>query len=392
MPVDYLQIQAQIRDFGNKARLREEKLKSMLHQGQDLLDQYAGDPDFLSRRVERGLAFNPNLRCAAPAGEKLNERYPLPQDVPHATLLAADGSQINPDRHAKVEFCVINVGALHLQAGSGQPPQVFTRSRLLDYDELVTDNGLITEGAVALKRDLSERQVLVELARGAPPPVITLTDGPLELYREPRPSPEFDRALEDYLGVLRELAGTGASTAGYVDRPRSDLVVRMLELALLKEYELDQSGRQRELRSLSDAGLFRERLREPGDRSAVFAIQSPAAQKFGGELALHFFYMNVGRPNSPYLARVEIPAWVAENPEAVNSLQAALFAQCRLMGARPYPYVLHRAHETAEVTFQEKGRLEELLAAELQRQGLGLADKSNKQSAKDGAKRTRMKP
>jgi hypothetical protein len=61
------------------------------------------------------------------------------------------------------------------------------------------------------------------------------------------------------------------------------------------------------------------------------------------------------------------------------------------MGARPYPYLLHRAHETAVVKFEEKRQIEQLLALELRKGGGEVGSESNKQSAKDLAGRTRTK-
>ncbi len=392
MPVDYLQIQNQIKDYGDKAFTRERELGEKRRLGLETLIAHARDLEALQARVERALGFNSSLRCARPTTEALDARFPLPPGPPEVTLLAADGSQINPDRHAAVDFCVINVGALQMRMGSSAPPQASVRSRLLDVDELYVDEGLISEGTVALKRDLAERRYLVDLVQDAPPPVITLTDGQLELFREPRPTPEFDRAFEDYLKVLAELSETGAATAGYVDRPRSDLVARLLELALLPEDQLERAGKERKLGRLADTSLFQELLPTPGDRSAVFAIQSPSAQKFTARLSLHFFYLNVGRPGKPSLVRVEIPEWVASNAEMLKDLQAVLVAQCRILGARPYPYALHRAHEVAKVAFEEKERLEEILSSELQRRGLGLGQKSNKQFHKESSGRTRYAP
>ena len=53
------------------------------------------------------------------------------------------------------------------------------------------------------------------------------------------------------------------------------------------------------------------------------------------------------------------------------------------MGARPYPYILHRAHEIAVVKFEEKKQVEQMLELELRRAGGELEAGSNKQSAKD---------
>ena len=102
-----------------------------------------------------------------------------------------------------------------------------------------------------------------------------------------------------------------------------------------------------------------------------------------GQIALHFFYLNVGIAGKSWLARVEIPAWVSHRPEVVDLLQATLLQQCRQMGLRPYPYALHRAHEVALVTYREKEQLQTMIEAEMHRHGVETGQKSNKQSAKD---------
>jgi hypothetical protein len=53
-----------------------------------------------------------------------------------------------------------------------------------------------------------------------------------------------------------------------------------------------------------------------------------------------------------------------------------------MMGSRPYPYLLHRAHETAVVRYEEKEQVEQLLALELRRIRAEVGDASNKSSAK----------
>ena len=120
-----------------------------------------------------------------------------------------------------------------------------------------------------------------------------------------------------------------------------------------------------------------------GHRSAVFGLQSSSRLHYTGDLALHFFYLNVGDMKHPSLVRVEFPKWVADDPEKLNLLHAALLQQCRVMGARPYPYILHRAHEIAVVKFEEKKQVEARLAMELRQSGGEVEDGSNKQSAKD---------
>jgi hypothetical protein len=141
---------------------------------------------------------------------------------------------------------------------------------------------------------------------------------------------------------------------------------------------------------MTDAVLFKQLL-QPGERSAVFAIQSRSVQKFTGDIALHFFYLNTGCPDHPQLARVEMPACVAQDAEKVVLLQTALLDQCRIMGSLPYPYLLHRAHEIAVVHPAEKQAVLSLLSAAFLDQKLELEHASAKQAAKDLKSRTRYK-
>jgi len=115
----------------------------------------------------------------------------------------------------------------------------------------------------------------------------------------------------------------------------------------------------------------------------VFAIQSSSSRHFKGALALHFFYLNVGRPEHPWLARVELPAWVAQDAGLLNLLHAALVTQCQQMGSHPYPYALHRAHEVALVSYAEKQQLENMIAGEYLRLGIPAGERSQKQTIKN---------
>jgi len=66
--------------------------------------------------------------------------------------------------------------------------------------------------------------------------------------------------------------------------------------------------------------------------------------------------------------------------------------QCRILGTRPYPYLLHRAHETALVTFQDRDQVTQMIALELHRQGIPIQGVSYKQANKDLPGRTRYQP
>jgi hypothetical protein len=190
---------------------------------------------------------------------------------------------------------------------------------------------------------------------------------------------------------LNELFRRNVVTAGYVDKPFAGLLVRLLEVADASDEDLPGIRQFHPLRGVRDTDLLASLL-APGERSAVFALQSQSSKNYANKLALHFFYLNVGRPGKPWLARVETPAWVVQSPALLDSLHAVLVNQCRILGARPYPYLLHRAHETAVVGLEERDQVTQMIVLELQRRGVPLSGQSQKQALKESAGRTRYQP
>ena len=390
MALDFYQVREQIKKLGENASLRDRRLGELRQKAVFWLNDQALDLDGLRGKVQLVVHnYDPSLRCALPASapgeapDALNSRYPSPALPPIATILAADGSQIAPDRHAAVNFSLVNVGAIQTELGSSRAPQVSIQSRLLYDEELTTEGGILTDARLALIRDLNERRRLVELATLATPPVITFTDGPMELWgvREGEAETEFQKSLGLYIEALEQLHALNVTTAGYVDKPGATLVVRLLEVAMLAEAELPEIKKSFPLRGVLDIDLFRDLLLT-GERTAVFAIQFKTAPHYRGDLSLHFFYLNVGRAGHPWLARVEIPAWVAGDPAKLDNLHAVLVQQCQIMGSRPYPYLLHRAHEAAVVSMQEKDQAAQMIALELRKQGAEVGEISHKQASK----------
>jgi len=389
-------LREQVQQLGLQARERQDSLRDLRDLACNLLEEYAGEGEILRQKVKQVAAsYDPYLRCACPpdlelrALEPLNAAVPAPALPAHATILAADGSQIPIDRHAEVLYGLINVGAIHFRLGTVETPQITVHCRLMYDETLFTPNGLMTEATLALMRDKEERTILAEMASQAPPPVITFTDGPVELWggRDSERA-EFLAHLEEYLESLRGLARLDATVAGYVDKPFASLVVRLLEVALVPPEDLKDIKERHPLHLVRDHHLFNSTL-GPGQRSAVFALQSSSARQYQDELALHFFYLNVGREDHPWLARVEIPAWVAGDPVKLDDLHAVLVDQCRQMGGRPFPYLLHRAHETAVVSFEERHQVTQMIAIELRGQQVEVGEVSYKQSQKDLPGRTR---
>jgi hypothetical protein len=383
MPLDYLGLQAEIHKFGESASAQHREFTQKLEACRLLFQQHAHEVKELQQLVEENAAQNQGLRCAKPVTDRLDFHAQAPTAPTGRTIVAADGSQINPDPHAELLFALVNVGVFTMEPGSGRAPATSATSALLYDETLQGTNGLIPEELIALLRDASEREVLAQVTRNLPAPVITLTDGPLELYHEPRQDPRFKSQFQQYLRALDELSLNEVITAGYVDRPRANLVVRLLEL-LVPAKEGDTQPRP--FAGIPDSALF-ETFLQPGERSAVFALQSSSADEYEGKKALHFFYINCGRVHLPALARVEIPLWVAEDDAKLDTLHATLVEQSQQAGAAPYPYALLRAHEVAVVTNDDRRELIRMMERELMERGFAPARQSFKQMNKENLMR-----
>ncbi len=401
MSLDFQQVNQQVHNLGEKAASRQEQVKAAYERARQLMARFARDFAALQARVTLITRhYDAGLRCALPtrpeirAPEALDRSFPLPPAPVQATIIAADGSQIPYDRHEAVEYCLVNVGAIQMALNSAAAPRTMVHSHLIYDEELFPDNNPLSEASLALLRDNLERTLLADLAETANSPVMTFTDGPMELWGAKDSQTEgvgFQKQLKEYQKALRRLCKSGAGAAGYVDKPASDLVVRLLEVMDIPEAELKDVKNRHPLRGVRDFDLYRLLL-EPGERSAVFKLQSQSAGQYQDELELHFFYLNVGRPGHAWVSRVEIPAWVAADAQKLDLLHAVLIQQCRVTAQRPFPYMLHRAHETAVVSLEEREQVTQMIVQELRRRGVEPGEKSYKQFLKDVQGRTGYKP
>jgi hypothetical protein len=391
MPINYQEIYTRIQEIGAGAQERRKKKEERQELARNLLTTYASELDFLRSKVDAAKQADANLRCALPLTEPLASSHPARDAASDAVLIAADGSQILPDRHEAVQFGLINVGAIILKSNSGEAPQISTDSQLLFDHELYTETGSVSQDDIEFSRDIAERKKLLELAKEQQGKLIALTDGPVEIWgAKSADEGEYQRTLNEHKSILSQLQSRGVTVAGYVDKPGADLLIRLLELTLLDVEQMKEVRKQHPLRGVTDRWLFSGLLKS-GERSAVFAIQSSSRVRYTGSLSLYFFYLNVGGEKHPAIARVEIPEWVAKDEDKLNLLHSALIQQCKIMGARPYPYILHRAHEIAVVSFEEKKQIAQMLQQMQLSNQEPLDEISSKQSAKNLPGRTRTK-
>jgi len=388
MPIDYQQIFVQIKEIGRNAKERRKKKEDAQASARELLSFYDSELDFLRSKVDTAKLADANTRCALPLNENLASSHPAPASAAQATLIAADGSQIVPNRHDAIQYYVINVGAIAMQVGSGNTPEVFTETELHMLDEF--EDTFFSDSQVALQRDVAERKKLLEVAKKYSGTIIALTEGQLELWGavDSDNSRDFEKSLQDYLDALKEMEKQQVITSGYVDKPGANWVVRLLEIATIPQNELNNLKKYHPLAGVTDLWLFSQILGKH-ERSAIFALQAKSAEKYKDSISIHFFYLNVGDEKKPKIARVDVPLWVVNNQNALNNLHCALIEQSKIMGSEPFPYLLHRAHEIAVVTHKEKEEIDQMLALTIRNNDGELGEVSGKQSAKNLQGRTR---
>lgn len=365
-----------------EAPRREEWLKLALTK----LFEYSAQPDLIKERISTITQADSGIRCASPTNEAINRGVPCWDEAyPPVLIVAGDASQVNPEETDVVEFGMINIG-LFRWLPDGHTTEEMTFTRFLHHEDLIAEDGWpIEEAQFKLMRDVYERTTLIAQALKELPPVTALIDGSLELFRQPGSTLKSKKLTKTYLEALRRLANENILLAGYIDRPKANLVVRMLELAMLEDGQLKRARLINPLGMLRDATIFRYIL-EPGERSAIFSIHSTSSKIYSGKLTPHFFYLNVAPFNIkefPWIARVEIPEWVAQNPPLVNSLQHTLLTQAKMLGNKPYPYALFRAHEIALITHQNANSVSEMIEHEFRSLGLEVMEKSMKQQLKN---------
>ena len=66
-----------------------------------------------------------------------------------------------------------------------------------------------------------------------------------------------------------------------------------------------------------------------------------------------------------------------------------IIEQAKILGNEPFPYLLHRAHEIAVVSFREKEEIDQMLAVAIRSNGGEVGEISGKQSAKNLSGNTR---
>lgn len=344
------------------------------------------------------------------------------------TVIATDGSQIAPSHH-EIAYCyLINVGRVVLHYGQNRHPlldsvpEVFYRP-----DDLYVSRqwGIRTEEWMGYRRTVSEAVVMAELGKvgraedggrgedggiekeiqtvpgqassdshpcslsqlASAPPTLAMVDGSLiHWFLEPLPAEARDQILPPILSAWEQLRAARIPLVGYLSAARSGEAMNFLRLEscpyLAPDCQTHCSGQIDQapcqvFSPLRDTALW-GLLLEPGQRGPIWRSSAKILETYGNH-HVYFCYIHMGSE----IARVEFPAWVADDPELLNTALSLTLTQ--VQKGYGYPVALAEAHNQAVVRGGDRVRFFALLEQQMIRAGLKNVGTSYKEARKRGS-------
>jgi hypothetical protein len=207
------------------------------------------------------------------------------------------------------------------------------------------------------------------------------------------PGEARDRILPPILDAWEKLRAMGIPLVGYISASRSGEALNFLRLQACP-YDTpdcpthcnglgDREGFPlahapcQVLEPLKDAALWAMELK-PGQRSPLWRSSARILELYG-EHHIYFCYVHVGME----IARVEFPAWVAEDANLLDTALSLTLAQ--VQKGYGYPVALAEAHNQAVVRGGDRSRFFALLEQQMIRAGLKNVGTSYKEARKRGS-------
>ncbi|MGA1601579.1 MAG: DNA double-strand break repair nuclease NurA [Prochlorothrix sp.] len=323
---------------------------------------------------------------------------PIPPKV--QSVLATDGSQIAPSHH-EIAYCyLINIGRIVLHYGQGRHPLLDSVPEVVYQPEdlyLSRQWGISTEEWMGYRRTVAESEHLADLAEAlgadlaiAPPiaPTIALTDGSLVYwFLEALPGEARDRLLPAILAAWDRLKTCRIPLVGYLSASRSSEALNFLRLQSCPKDEPDcqthcagqtDQAPCRVFAPLRDATFWSTQL-QPGERGPLWRSNARILDQYGPDQQIYFCHLHGGAE----VARVEFPAWVAQDPELLDRSLSLTLAQ--IQKGYGYPVALAEAHNQAVVRGGDRQRFFALLEQQMIRAGLKNIGTSYKETRKRGS-------
>ncbi|NJR40003.1 MAG: DNA double-strand break repair nuclease NurA [Leptolyngbyaceae cyanobacterium CSU_1_4] len=336
---------------------------------------------------------------AAEPVEPLDTRVDLIAAPLSHTVIATDGSQIAPSHH-EIAYCyLINVGRVIFHYGQNRHPLLDSLPEIFYRPEdlyVSRQWGIRTEEWMGYQRTVSEAVVLAEMGtelakdvlRNPPPlspsPTLAMVDGSLiHWFLESLPADARDRLLPPVLQAWDQLRAARIPFVSYISAARSSEALNFLRLHTCPFMAPDCSthcpGKTDQapcqvFSPLRDTALWSMVL-APGQRSLIWKSAAKILEAYGDH-TVYFCYIHMGSE----VARVEFPAWVAEDPTLLNSALSLTLTQ--VQKGYGYPVALAEAHNQAVVRGGDRARFFSLLEQQMIRAGLKNIGTSYKESRK----------
>lgn len=277
---------------------------------------------------------------------------------------AVDGSQVYPDHHEGVPFFLVHTAALLFNYGLVGAESSFactTDSEVFCLQDLDTAQSLESPAAL-VDRTRAEAELRAGQALGckaAPLLFAILFDGSLIFWHLTSRAVERDPFFRAYCTILESYARQSLVTAWYTSLPQGRDLVNLVRAAFG-----DEVGES--YKTVVDADLLAGWL-QPNHRTAVFFSGAEIAAHYPAVVRPAFFYLNTGDE----IARVEVPAWIAESPTLCDQIAGLTLDQCAK--GQGYPISLAEAHEQAVVRSADRELFFSCARQALEAGGQGLA-------------------
>ena len=350
------------------------------------------------------------LFTAAEPIEPLNTKRSLSIAPEAHTVISSDGSQISPSHH-EIAYCYLhNISRVIIHYGQSRYPVLDSIPEVIYRPEDLYASrqwGIRTEDWMSYNRTADEAIMLSDLAAaiephriGVPPaptspkrfhhslPTLALTDGSLIYwFLEQIPTIARDEILLPILESWDRLRQAKIPVMGYISASRSGEALNFLRLQSCPYDAPDcrthcndpvrLKGSQMPCQTFSplrDVTLWSTAL-APGERGPLWKSSADILSEYG-EHTVYFCYVNVGVE----VARIELPQWVVEDSELLESALSLMLAQ--VQKGFGYPVALAEAHNQAVVKGGDRTRFFMLLEQQMIRAGLKNVGTSFKESRK----------
>lgn len=406
--LDLTKIARQMQGISEHLAKEAKEAHQRLEVAQELIKQARSQQGHLVEQRQNWrdrMAFTPALPV-----EPLNLRPFISQPPQVQTVIATDGSQIAPSHH-EIAYCyLINVGRVVLHYGQSRMaslesiPEVFYKPEDLYVSR---QWGIKTEEWMSYRRAVSEAAALAHLARDlrtpgsgqiAHPeaPILAMVDGSLIYwFLEPLPTDARQLILDAIFEAWEQMREWGVPIVGYLSASRSSEALSFLRLqACPYEHpdcfthcplEADKVSRPYDRKApcqlfdpLRDT-TFWASLLEPGQRSPLWRSCARILDLYDAANQVYFCYLHVG----PEIARVDMPAWVAQDQTLLDSALSLVLAQ--VQKGYGYPVALAEAHNQAVVRGSDRAHFFALLEQQMIQAGLQNVSTSYKETRKRGS-------